>query len=375
MQLYLHFPFCKSKCRYCDFNSFACHDKNEIIDYLTWLDAEILLASKEYGGAKIDTIYLGGGTPSLLDEDLIFSACEKLWQNFDLSGVKEWTIECNPESLSKQKLEVYKRIGINRVSIGVQSLFDDNLRAIGRLHDAEGAIEAIKLAREYFQNVSADLIIGLPYDTKERVKKQVETLAPLVEHLSIYELSVEKGTALEKLVKSGKIVLPNDDETQELFDVAYDKASALGFDRYEVSNFAKDGKVSLHNLGYWQREEYIGFGAGAHSFLRTKEGKTPLEKPRRFANFCNLKEYAKAVQNAQKYGDIPRDFVEILSEKDCKNEEIMLSLRTKFGVREELLQNLPQNLEKFFARGNGRICLTREGMAVMNSVLVEILDD
>ena len=338
------------------------------------LDAEILLAGKEYGGAKIDTIYFGGGTPSLLDEDLIFSTCEKLWQNFDLSGVKEWTIECNPESLSRQKLEVYSRSGINRVSIGVQSLFDDNLRAIGRLHDANGAIEAIKLAKEFFENVSADLIIGLPFDTKERVKEQVETLAPLVEHLSMYELSVEKGTALEKLVKSGKIVLPNDDETQELFDVAYDKACALGFDRYEVSNFAKGGKVSLHNLGYWQREEYIGFGAGAHSFLRTKEGKTPLEKPVRFANFCNLKEYAKAVQNATKYTDISRDFVEILSEKDCKNEEIMLSLRTKYGVREELVQSIPQNLEKFFERGNGRICLTREGMSVMNSVLVEILD-
>ncbi len=374
MQLYLHFPFCKSKCRYCDFNSYACHDKNEIIDYLARLDAEILLAGKEYGGAKIDTIYFGGGTPSLLDEDLIFSTCEKLWQNFDLSGVKEWTIECNPESLSRQKLEVYSRSGINRVSIGVQSLFDDNLRAIGRLHDANGAIEAIKLAKEFFENVSADLIIGLPFDTKERVKEQVETLAPLVEHLSMYELSVEKGTALEKLVKSGKIVLPNDDETQELFDVAYDKACALGFDRYEVSNFAKGGKVSLHNLGYWQREEYIGFGAGAHSFLRTKEGKTPLEKPVRFANFCNLKEYAKAVQNATKYTDISRDFVEILSEKDCKNEEIMLSLRTKYGVREELVQSIPQNLEKFFERGNGRICLTREGMSVMNSVLVEILD-
>ena len=278
MQLYVHIPFCKSKCRYCDFNSYACRDKQAIFEYLPALNQEIALASSQYENAKIDTIYIGGGTPSLLDESLIKPLLEKLRTFFDLSSLKEWTIECNPESVTEEKLKLYADEGINRISIGVQSLFDDNLKSIGRLHDAKEAIEKIKLAKRYFDNVSADLIIGLPFDDKQRIAREVEDLAPLVEHISMYELSVEEGTSLEKLVKQGKITLPDDDETQELFDVAYDTAKENGFDRYEVSNFAKNGRISLHNFGYWTREEYIGLGAGAHSFLKTSDGKMPLKK-------------------------------------------------------------------------------------------------
>ena len=173
MQIYVHIPFCKSKCRYCDFNSYACHDKQAIFAYLTALNREIELAGKAFSGAKIDTIYIGGGTPSLLEASQIENLCENLTKNFDLSRVKEFSIECNPESLDEEKLETYKKEGINRISIGVQSLFDDNLRAIGRLHDSKTAIEKIKLANRYFDNVSADLIVGLPFDTTDRIKEQV----------------------------------------------------------------------------------------------------------------------------------------------------------------------------------------------------------
>ena len=153
MQLYIHVPFCKSKCRYCDFNSYACHDKQAIFEYLNVLDDEIRLASEQYGKEKTDTIYVGGGTPSLIEGSLMWSLLNNLACRFDLSHLKEWTIECNPESINEQKLELYKDVGINRISIGVQSLFDDNLKAIGRLHDAKTAIEKIKLARRYFDNV------------------------------------------------------------------------------------------------------------------------------------------------------------------------------------------------------------------------------
>lgn len=374
MQIYVHVPFCKSKCRYCDFNSYACHDKQAIFDYLTALNQEIELAAKTFSGAKIDTVYIGGGTPSLLDVSQIENLCENLAKNFDLSGVKEFCVECNPESLDEEKLKTYRKEGINRISIGVQSLFDDNLRAIGRLHDAKTAIEKIELANRYFDNVSADLIVGLPFDTADRIEEEVETLAPLVQHLSMYELSVEEGTSLEKLIKQGKISVPSDDETQDLFDVAYDAAQKCGFDRYEVSNFAKDGKISYHNYGYWTREEYLGLGAGAHSFLKTPDGENPLENQVRFANFKNLDKYKNAVESAKSYAEICREYEEILDEKSAFEEEIMLALRTKKGVKAERMPTIPAELERFFERKDGFVALKREGMAVMNSILVEILD-
>lgn len=374
MQIYVHVPFCKSKCRYCDFNSYACHDKQAIFDYLTALNREIKLTAKTFAGAKIDTVYIGGGTPSLLDVSQIENLFENLAKNFDLSGVKEFCIECNPESLDEEKLKTYRKEGINRISIGVQSLFDDNLRAIGRLHDSKSAIEKIKLANRYFDNVSADLIVGLPFDTADRIKEEVETLAPLVRHLSMYELSVEEGTSLEKLIKQGKISLPSDDETQDLFDVAYDAAQKGGFDRYEVSNFAKDGKISYHNYGYWTREEYLGFGAGAHSFLKTSDGENPIENQVRFANFKNLDKYKNAVESAKSYAEICREYEEKLDEKSAFAEEIMLALRTKKGVKAERMPTIPAELERFFERKDGFVALKREGMAVMNSILVEILD-
>lgn len=374
MQIYVHVPFCKSKCRYCDFNSYACHDKQAIFDYLTALNREIELASETFSSAKINTVYIGGGSPSLLDVSQIENLCENLAKNFDLSGAKEFCIECNPESMDEEKLKTYRKEGINRISIGVQSLFNDNLRAIGRLHDSKTAIEKIKLANRYFDNVSADLIVGLPFDTADRIKEEVETLAPLVQHLSMYELSVEEGTSLEKLIKQGKISLPSDDETQDLYDVAYDAAQKCGFDRYEVSNFAKDGKISYHNYGYWTREEYLGFGAGAHSFLKTTDGENPLENQVRFANFKNLDKYKNAVESAKSYAEICREYEEILDEKSAFEEEIMLALRTKKGVKAERMPTIPAELERFFERKDGFVALKREGMAVMNSILVEILD-
>lgn len=374
MQIYVHVPFCKSKCRYCDFNSYACHDKQAIFDYLTALNRDIELAGRAFSGAKIDTVYIGGGTPSLLDVGQIENLCRNLAKNFDLSGVKEFSIEGNPESLDEEKLNAYRQEGINRISIGVQSLFDDNLRAIGRLHDSKTAIEKIKLAKRCFDNVSADLIIGLPFDAADRIKEEVETLAPLVQHLSMYELSIEEGTSLEKLIKQGRISVPSDDETQDLFDVAYDTAQKCGFDRYEVSNFAKDGKISYHNYGYWTREEYLGFGAGAHLFLKTSDGETLLENQVRFANCKNLDEYKNAVKSAKSYAEICREYEENLDEKSAYEEEIMLALRTKKGVKAERMPSVPDELERFFDRKDGYVSLNREGMAVMNSILVEILD-
>lgn len=376
MQLYLHIPFCKSKCAYCDFNSYACHDQAVILRYLTALNQEITLASKRFAYAKIDTVYIGGGTPSALDERQITSVFESLENAFDLSCVKEFSIECNPESITDEKLAVYKQHGVRRVSIGVQSLSDDNLKAIGRLHTAKVALDKIRLAKEYFDNVSCDLIVGLPFDTEDGIREEVQTLCPLVDHISMYELSVEKGTRLERMIQNGKIALPSDDDTQSLFDVAFDTAKQCGFERYEVSNFAKRGKISLHNFGYWTREEYLGLGAGAHSLVKTSDGKTLLERETRYANLSPLDDYINAVENVSDYKDIARESVEKLTQRDVTNEKIMLGLRTVKGVEKSLLRNLPDNLSAFFEDADeSRVRLTRDGVAVMNSILVEILED
>lgn len=376
MQLYLHIPFCKSKCAYCDFNSYACHDQAVILRYLTALNQEITLASKRFAYAKIDTVYIGGGTPSALDERQITSVFESLENAFDLSCVKEYSIECNPESITDEKLAVYKQHGVRRVSIGVQSLSDNNLNAIGRLHTAKVALDKIRLAKEYFDNVSCDLIVGLPFDTEDVIREEVQTLCPVVDHISMYELSVEKGTRLERMIQNGKIALPSDDDTQSLFDVAFDTAKQCGFERYEVSNFAKRGKISLHNFGYWTREEYLGLGAGAHSLVKTSDGKALLERETRYANLSPLDDYINAVENVSDYKDIARESVEKLTQKDVTNEKIMLGLRTVKGVEKSLLRNLPDNLSAFFEDADeSRVRLTRDGVAVMNSILVEILED
>ncbi len=376
MQLYLHIPFCKSKCAYCDFNSYACHDQAVILRYLTALNQEITLAGKRFADAKIDTVYIGGGTPSALDERQIASVFENLENAFDLSAVKEFSIECNPESITDEKLAVYKQHGVRRVSIGVQSLSDDNLKAIGRLHTAKVALDKIRLAKEYFDNVSCDLIVGLPFDTEDVIREEVQTLCPVVDHISMYELSVEKGTRLERMIQNGKIALPSDDDTQSLFDVAFDTAKQCGFERYEVSNFAKRGKISLHNFGYWTREEYLGLGAGAHSLVKTLDGKTLLEHETRYANLSPLDDYINAVENVSDYKDIARESVEKLTQKDVTNEKIMLGLRTVKGVEKSLLHNVPDRLTAFFEDADeSRVRLTRDGVAVMNSILVEILED
>lgn len=374
MQLYLHIPFCKSKCAYCDFNSYACKDEALILRYLTTLNHEISLAGKRFAKAKTDTVYIGGGTPSALDENKISSVFNALENAFDLSFVKEFSIECNPESITADKLALYKKHGVNRISIGVQSLSDKNLKVIGRLHDANTAIEKIKLAKEFFDNVSCDLIIGLPFDTVDGVREEVRALCPLVEHISMYELSVEKGTRLERMIQNGKVTLPSDDDTQTLFDTAFDEAEKLGFNRYEVSNFAKNGKISLHNFGYWTREEYLGLGAGAHSLVKTIDGEKRLASETRYANFSKLDEYCAAVERKEDYKDIVRESVETLAEKDVKNETIMLGLRTHTGINKDLLGKIDDRLSVFFEEQDGKVRLKRDGVAVMNSILVEILD-
>lgn len=374
MQLYLHIPFCKKKCAYCDFNSSACADEAFVFGYLTALKREIAFAAAAYPYAEIKTVYIGGGTPSLLSCGQFESVMRALSDSFGGFSPRETTVEVNPESLSSEKLSVYRDCGVNRISMGVQSLNDDNLRRIGRLHDAKLALEKAELAARYFDNVSADFIIGLPYDTEKTVEREIEAMAPYVEHMSVYELTLEAGTPLARDAESGGVLLPTDDETADFLDIAADTLLGAGFSRYEVSNFAKQGRECTHNLGYWTREEYVGLGAGAHSLVKTADGKTPLNRELRFANPKNAHAYMGGVNCVKSFGDIPRAEFSVIDAREAECEEIMLGLRTARGVRSELLEGkITDRIKDFFQSENGRTSLTRRGFEVMNSVLTEII--
>lgn len=377
MEIYIHVPFCKRKCLYCDFNSYQNCDKELFLRYLTALNCEIELAGRAFENyenkRKITSVFIGGGTPSLLDCENIKTILENVKNHFDVVDGAEISIEANPESLTEEKLAAYRSFGINRLSIGVQSLYDDNLRAIGRIHDAQTAKNVVNLARKYFGNLSCDLMIGLPYDSAERVREEIEYLAPILDHISVYQLIVEEGTPLAGLVESGKIAIPTDDETIDFMHTAVDTLARLGFVRYEVSNFAKNGKYSRHNYGYWTREEYVGFGAGAASYLRLVDG-VSAEKEVRFSSKKSILDYSNGVDAASDFFAVERDEYCELSQSEINDEKIMLGLRTSGGVEKSILpQSLYEKYSKYFVEDGDLVRLSNEGFDVMNTILVELM--
>ncbi len=320
LSVYIHIPFCERKCNYCAFVSF-CAKEEERDRYVNFLVDEIL--NSKYEGI-VDTIYFGGGTPSLLSVQNIKRILDALKEKFAFDNKLEITIEVNPNSVTQEKLAAYRDLGINRVSVGVQSLNDASLKSIGRLHNSEEAENCLKLVGNYFDHYSADLIIGL--EGEEDITKFAERLIDLgVKHISCYMLEVHKGTPLFKLVKEGKYI-PLDDEKVV---ASYDKLAAFlkscGFNRYEISNFALDGYESKHNIAYWTFKDYIGYGAAAHSFYRGK----------RFANADTLERYYAGKRK-------------VSSEKDSSLiiERIMLGLRCFSGVNIDELRKLGYDVEE-----------------------------
>ncbi len=381
MQIYIHTPFCKRKCRYCSFLSSADYDQSVIDSYVDALLRNIAYLGEKYSYAKVDTIYFGGGTPSVLSEKNLSGIFDILNKSFYINTNAEITVEGNPESLSIDKMRSIHAYGVNRLSVGVQSLLDKNLKAVGRLHDSALALKALESAASVFDNVSADLIVGLPFDTPDTVTDETKTLLPYIKHLSAYMLSVEENTPLYDDVKSKLLFLPDDDKTVDLLKCVQKVLSENGFSRYEVSNFALDNYHSRHNTGYWKREEYLGIGLGASSFLKTSDGKSPIGEQIRYKNVSSLGDYLRAVNTLETCSDIPLPTygteVEYLTKDDQIKEETMLGLRLKEGVRSELIRDKVAKLGKkylcFFNIGSERISLTDRGMDVMNSLLCELI--
>lgn len=374
MLLYIHFPFCASKCAYCDFTSYAGCDEALVFSYLTALKREITFAGERFPNARIDTVYLGGGTPSLLSPRRIENLFAHIAKSFRGYSPCEVSAEVNPDSATEDRLAAFAAAGVNRLSMGVQSFSDDNLRRTGRIHTADGAREAVARAKKYFDNISLDFIVGLPYDTADTVKSELDEAGGLVPHVSVYELTLEEGTPLARDAEEGKIWLPDEDETAEYLEIAVDTLAEHGLERYEVSNFARRGAECRHNCGYWTREEYIGLGAGAHSLVKSAADGSPLSAEIRFASPKDVNAYIGGVNCVETFDDVPRVEMSVLSESEMRAEEIMLGLRTREGIREELLAGRDTSrVESFLTRENGRVRLTRHGLAVMNSVLAELI--
>ncbi|MBQ8443882.1 MAG: radical SAM family heme chaperone HemW [Clostridia bacterium] len=321
--IYVHIPFCESKCAYCAFSSFV-RGEEEREKYIAKLIDEINSYS---GETEIDTIYIGGGTPSVLSINLMEKLIGVIKDKFSLAENYEFTIEANPCSLTEEKLACYKKNGVNRLSIGVQSLNDTQLKFIGRRHNSEGAISAITLAKKYINNLSCDLLIGLKDMDKNEFCGQITMLANLgVEHISAYMLQVENGTPLAKMVADNPLLLPDDDQCVEAYDEIVKSLDKLGFHRYELSNFAKTGKESRHNYKYWTGEDYIGFGLGAHSYANGK----------RWANSSNFEDYYAGKLASE----------EILTEEQQLEEHIMLGLRCKAGISKKFLIQKGYDIQK-----------------------------
>lgn len=316
--IYVHIPFCKSKCYYCDFISYSNKD-SKTEEYIQAVKKEIACQKIK---SEITTIYIGGGTPSYIESKYIKEILEEI-QKKDISENAEITIEVNPGTVTIEKLRDYKEAGINRLSIGLQSAKDELLKQIGRIHNFEQFLETYKMARKVgFKNINVDLMLGLPNqrisDLKETLEKVIE-LQP--EHISVYSLIVEDGTPIANKIENGALELPEEDVERNMYWYAKNTLELNGYIHYEISNFAKKAYESKHNMNCWKQKEYIGIGAAAHSYRDIT----------RYSNTENLGEY---IRNIQKENfERNRIIHEIQKEYDTKKEYMILGLRQIKGVQ------------------------------------------
>lgn len=362
--LYIHIPFCKQKCKYCDFVSFPCME-DTADKYVDALKRE----AEQYKGEKIDTIFIGGGTPSILTPKQIEEVTKMCFDVFDVASDCEFTTEVNPGTIDDDKINAMINGGINRISVGVQSFNDDELKKIGRIHDAKTAYNTIcHLDKMGFQNINLDLMTALPSQTFESLKNTLNTAVSLpVKHISAYSLIIEDGTPIEKEYSKGLLDIPNEDTDREMYMHTVDFLGKNGFKQYEISNFAKDGYECRHNVKYWTGEEYIGLGTAAHSYIGNC----------RFYNTSDINEYI---------GGAEKEVIE-LTENDKIAEFMITGLRMNRGVSEtDFKSRFGKNIkdvfgsefDKFIKLGlmqyiDGRYSLTLDGINVSNSILCEFV--
>ena len=320
--IYIHIPFCKQACHYCDFHFSTSIKKKE--ELLSALKTELVLRKHELHGQTVETIYFGGGTPSILRIEELRLLMEEVYRNYQVVENPEITLEANPDDLvsvraqSKTIFEEYLDIGINRLSIGIQSFFEDDLKGMNRAHSANEAKECLENATKYFDNITIDLIYGIPNMSLEKWNENLRSAFNFgINHISAYALTVEPKTALDIFIKKGTYPSLNDDLALKHFNLLVSETEKKGFIQYEVSNFGKPGYYSKHNASYWQGKPYLGIGPSAHSF----NGK------RRSWNVSNNTKYIQSISQHK----LPSE-IEDLSGKDMFNEYVMTGLRTIWGI-------------------------------------------
>ena len=357
---YLHIPFCKSKCIYCDFNSFA--QKDDCIEpYIKAVKKEIEEYAKQNKDVLIKTIYIGGGTPSYIKEKYIKEIIETIRSNFEIIPNAEITIEINPGTVNRRKLNTYYKSGINRLSIGLQSTNDKLLKQLGRVHDFEDFLETLRLANTIgFSNISADCMIGLPNQTIYDVEETLNVLINLrLTHISVYSLIVEPNTPLEKKINSGELKLPDEEIERYMYWFAKRKLEENGYLHYEISNFAKPLFRSKHNLDCWNQKEYKGFGVSASSY----------ENGIRYTNISNIEKYVENVQN----GQFKRNY--IVEEK--QDREAMMKEYMLLGLRKITGVSINQFRKKFgtipiFKYNKEITKLSNEGLIESNGINIRL---
>jgi oxygen-independent coproporphyrinogen III oxidase len=370
--IYLHIPFCKQACTYCNFHfTTSLHYKNDLLKALV---KETELEKEYLGKAPVETIYFGGGTPSLLSLIEIESLVGAVYKNFSIAPGAEITLEANPDDITKEKLQGWKNAGINRLSIGVQSFFEEELKWMNRAHNATQAVEGLELATTLFDNITMDLIYGSPLLTDEMWKQNVEAAIKFgIPHLSCYALTVEEKTPLQKMIQLQQRTDVDNDKQARQFLLLMQWLKEKGYEHYEVSNFARPGYRSRHNSSYWKGASYLGLGPSAHSYNG---------KERRW-NITNNTIYINTINEGQ-----PKRETEVLSEQNKINEHIMISLRTMEGLDLEAVNSYWGNLErkrleaqlgKYIKAGlaikqNSIITLTNEGMLRADGIAADLFN-
>ena len=367
--IYIHIPFCRSKCLYCDFCSKPTRDSERISAYVDRLIEDIRAYKTDVEIMPADTVYFGGGTPTLMTAQQYGRILDAVRERFGIFPNAEITSECNPRTVDLEKLKEMKAVGVNRISMGMQSGDDGELKALDRAHTYKDASDAVKMVREAgFSNLSLDIMYGIPNQTKESLRDTVEKAVALSpEHLSLYALKVEEGTPFYDMMD--KLSLPDDDTVADMYTYICDTLEKNEYNKYEISNFARLGFESRHNLKYWEYEDYIGFGPAAHSFIGGK----------RIENLSDVDTYLCGEDIVGAINEIPL--------REQANEYVMLSMRLARGVdTADFKKRFSLDFEKEFGEGfkkyfpefvlveNGRYSFTEKGFLVSNYILSDALE-
>ena len=373
--VYVHWPFCLAKCPYCDFNSHVRHEKPDETRFARAIAAELAHTAARIGSRTLTSVFFGGGTPSLMRPETVASILGEIARHWALRADTEITLEANPTSVEAERFRGYRAAGVNRVSLGVQALDDPSLKALGRMHTAEEALAAVAIAKSSFPRVSFDLIYARPAQTPVQWRAELKrALDEQVEHLSLYQLTIEEGTPFAALHRAGKLKVPDTDLARELWDVTQETCDAAGISAYEISNHARPGAESRHNLVYWRSGEYAGVGPGAHGRIDTDQGRlaTATERhPERWIALVEDRGHGLVVD--EPLGAIER-----------ADEFLLMGLRLREGIERNRFRHLagrdfdPDRIASLAGEGliettsSGRLRVTAEGFPVLDAIVADL---